>query len=60
MVAKGMSLKSAKMHAAKIYNASHPEMPMSPAHPEGMKKAIRGKVMSKLAGSDNDDRTENL
>lgn len=51
MVAKGLSLKSAKMHAAKIYNATHPNNPMSPAHPEGLKKQIRHRVMSRLKGS---------
>lgn len=30
MIAKGMSVKAAKTHAAKIYNSQHPGRPMKP------------------------------
>lgn len=41
--AKGMDYDQAQSHAAAIYNAAHPSMPMSAAHPEGAKRAKQAK-----------------
>lgn len=49
--AKGMDYDEAQKHAAMIYNSQHPSMPMSPAHPEGMKKkAKRHALISQMKG----------